>query len=201
MEAAATIHETPINTSVGLRKKSDQLLMAPLIISHPGRAQCIYLDDELRAGDVKLFWGQDTLLRAHVLQHHSQIDQAVSHYVLILSWKDVLLNNSGCRQRGGGGGNGEHQHYIYAWDSTCPSLGANILCMGDISIAPWVSQKVSDGLWLYSLTWALRWTFSTLANFCLLIAVTEKAMGCPATGALSKVRKTAIPLEEPAEGK
>lgn len=64
---------------------------------------------------------------------------------------------------------------------------------------PWVSQKVSLGLWLYSFAWALRCTFIILATFCLLTAFTVKQMGSPATGALSKVRKTAIPLDEPAE--
>lgn len=99
------------------------------------------------------------------------------------------------------GGKYSTPSHIYIWYLTCPSLGGNILSMGDILIAPCVSQKVSDGLRLYSFTWALRWTFSSLATFCLLIAVTEKQMGSPATGALSKVKKTAIPLGEPAKWK
>lgn len=66
----------------------------------PGTASWIYLYDELWADDVKLLWCQDTLLSGHVLQDHSQIDQAVSHHVLVLSWKDVPRNNFGCREPG-----------------------------------------------------------------------------------------------------
>lgn len=51
-----------------------------------GVAQRIYLNGELRGGDIKLLWGQDPLLGGHVLQDHSEVDQVISHHVLILSW-------------------------------------------------------------------------------------------------------------------
>lgn len=73
-----------------------------------------------------------------------------------------------------------------------PSMGASWMI-------PWLSQKVSKGLWLYSLAWALRCTFIFLAMFCLLMTFTLNVTGSPAMGALSKVRKTATPLYEPAQ--
>ncbi len=78
------------------------------------------------------------------------------------------------------------------WKVNLPSMGAS--CM-----TPWVSQKVSEGLWLYSLAWALRCTFIILVTLCLLMTFTVKWTGSPATGALSRVRKTNTPLDELAE--
>lgn len=52
-----------------------------------------YLYDELRAGNVELLRGQDPLRTVQVLQDHSQVDQVVSHHVLILHLGDLLLNH------------------------------------------------------------------------------------------------------------
>lgn len=68
--------------------------------------------------------------------------------------------------------------------------------MGASCTTPWVSQKVSEGPWLYSLAWALRCTFIILATFCLLMTFTMKWMGSPATGALSRFRETTTFLDE-----
>lgn len=81
------------------------------------------------------------------------------------------------------------QHLSLRMKVNLPSLGAS--CM-----TPWVSQKVSEGLWLYSLVWALRCTFILLATLCLLMTFTVIPTGSPATGALSRNRKTATLSEE-----
>lgn len=78
------------------------------------------------------------------------------------------------------------------WRGNLPSSGAS--CM-----MPCVSQKVSRGLWLYSLAWALKCTFKVLGTFCLLTAFTVNLMGSPATGALSSVRRSATASEERSE--
>lgn len=56
-----------------------------------------YLDLELWAGDVELLRRQEALLSGCVLQHDGQVDHVVSHHVLVLGGKDVLLDNLGCR--------------------------------------------------------------------------------------------------------
>lgn len=78
----------------------------------------------------------------------------------------------------------------------------NLPSMGASCMTPWVSQKVfrpSAGLWLYSLAWALRFTFIVLVTLCLFMTLTVKEMGSPATGALSRFRKTSTPSDAPAE--
>lgn len=57
-----------------------------------------YLDPELWTGDVELLRRQEALLGGRVLQHDGQVDHVVSHHVLVLGGKDVLLDNLGCRR-------------------------------------------------------------------------------------------------------
>lgn len=52
-----------------------------------------YLYVELGTGDVELLCGQEPLLTGGVLQDDCQVDQVVSHHVLILSWQDLLVDN------------------------------------------------------------------------------------------------------------
>ena len=159
-----------------------------------------YLYVELWAGDIELLWGQDPLLTTHVLQDHRQVDQVVSHHILILSREDLLLNHLDWRDGGRKiqtwkpqqSFRSEKSESADEWDVNLPSLGASWM-------TPWVSQKVSEGLWLYSLAWALRCTFIILATLCLLTTLTVKRIGCPATGALSRVRKTNTPFDELSE--
>lgn len=59
-----------------------------------------YLYVELRAGDIQLLRGQEPLMTGYVLQDHCEVDQVVSHHVLILGWEDLLLNNLDWKDRG-----------------------------------------------------------------------------------------------------
>lgn len=59
-----------------------------------------YLYVELRTGDVELFCGQEPLLTGGVLQDDCQVDQVISHHVLILGWWDLLVDNLSWRCRG-----------------------------------------------------------------------------------------------------
>lgn len=70
-----------------------QLLCGPRYFSC-----CRYLNLELRAGDVELLGTQEAFLSGRVFQHDGQVDHVVSHHVLVLGWKDVLLDDLGWRR-------------------------------------------------------------------------------------------------------
>lgn len=59
-----------------------------------------YLDVELRTGDVELLCGQEPLLTGGVLQDNRQVDQVISHHILILGWQDLPVDNLSWRCRG-----------------------------------------------------------------------------------------------------
>lgn len=90
------------------------------------------------------------------------------------------------------------QHSVKGRDLGLGSRG-NLPSSGASCKTPCVSQKVSRGLWLYSLAWALKCTFMVLGTFCLLTACTVNLMGSPATGALSSARRSTTPSEELSE--
>lgn len=58
-----------------------------------------YLYEEFWAGDIEFLWGQEELLTGHVLQDYCKVDQAISHHVLILGWKDLLAQHLDCKKR------------------------------------------------------------------------------------------------------
>lgn len=59
-----------------------------------------YLYVELRTADVELLCGQEPLLTGGVLQDDRQVDQVVSHHILILDWQDLSVENLSWRCRG-----------------------------------------------------------------------------------------------------
>lgn len=170
-----------------------------------------YLHGELWAGNTELLWGQCMLLTGCVLQDNCKVDHVVSHYVPVLGWKDLLLQHLNWKER-----RTEKRitwmkviiaskwkppkvpqrwNTVNEWRVNVPSMGAS--CM-----TPCVSQKVfmsSVGLWLYFLAWAFRFTLIILFTLCLFMTFTVKEMGSPATGALSRFRKTSSPSDGPAE--
>lgn len=58
-----------------------------------------YLYVELRTGDVELLRGQEPLLTGGVLQDDCQVDQVISHHILILGWRDLLADNLSWRTK------------------------------------------------------------------------------------------------------
>lgn len=63
-------------------------------------AVILYLNGEMWGGDIELLRGQEPLLTGHVLQDHREVDQVVSHHILILAWEDLLAQHLNCKEKG-----------------------------------------------------------------------------------------------------